>query len=314
MIKDKAIGFLKSQPQFVILIFLLIVLSVTTPKFASAANFINILKQVSVISIISCGLTLVVISGSLDLSIGSVFSLLSVVAVTMQTKNILFAILLPIAFAIAVGLFNGLIITVFEVNSIIVTLGSLSVFAGLALIYTNGGIVLAQADTWFSIISKGKVLGIPINVLIFIFIAILYEVILKKTSFGRKLIYMGSNHEAAMIVGIRTGVIKTIAFIISSVSVAIAAIILSSRLVSASPVSGMGFEFDAITAVVIGGTSLRGGKGSIYNTIIGVLLLAIIINALTLYNIPYAFQNISKGLLIMLAITADVRGRGKFGG
>ena len=97
-------------------------------------------------------------------------------------------------------------------------------------------------------------------------------------------------------------------------SVAVAAIILSSRLLSASPVSGMGFEFDAITAVVIGGTSLRGGKGSIYNTIIGVLLLAIIINALTLYNIPYAFQNISKGLLIILAIAADVRGRGKFGG
>ena len=104
MIKDRVFGFVKSQPQFVILIFLLIVLSATTPKFASAANFINILKQVSVISIIGCGLTLVVISGSLDLSIGSVFSLLSVVAVTMQTKSILFAILLPVAFAVAIGL------------------------------------------------------------------------------------------------------------------------------------------------------------------------------------------------------------------
>lgn len=302
---------LMKNPQIFILILLVIVVSITTPKFATLQNIINVLKSISIISIISCGLTFVVISGALDLSVGSLFSLLGVVMVTLQQKSIVAALIITIACALVLGLFNGVIISYFRLNSIIVTLGSLSVFAGIALIYTNGSLVMAAPDSALSFFTKTSLFGIPLSVFIFIGIAVIYEIIIKKTSFGRKIVYCGINETAAEIAGIRVGIVRSITFMISGFSVAVSAILLSSRMMSASPVSGVGFEFDAITAVVIGGVSLQGGKGSIYNTLIGVFLLAIIINVQTLYNVPFAFQNITKGLLIIIAVTLDVRVRSR---
>ena len=307
------LDFIRKRPQLFILVLMVLVLTFTTPKFASTSNIINIFKQVSVISIICCGLTLVVVSGALDLSVGSALSLLTVVSANLQLKNDLTAVIVPLIVAVFLGLFNGLIITMFNVNSIIVTLGSLSLFSGLALLYVNGAIIIGIPGTWYSMIAQGKVLNIPFHVLIFIVIAVIYEFLLSKTTFGSSLRYIGTNKEAAKIAGIKVQKTQIIAFVISAVSVAIAGIILSSRMNSGSPVSGVGIEFDAVTAIVIGGTSLTGGKGTIRNTVIGVLLLAVIVNALTLYNVPYAFQNISKGILIIIAITADVRSKEKYG-
>ena len=280
----RVLEFIKSRPQFFILVLMVVILAITTPKFATAANLLNILKQVSVIAIISCGLTLVVVSGCLDLSVGSALSLLNVITAKLQLQNDLAAVLIPVGIAVLLGLFNGVIITKFKVNSIIVTLGSLSVFGGLALLYTKGAIIIGKTGTWYSQIAQGELFGIPIHVYLFIILAIVYEFLLKKTKFGRGLI-----------------------------SVSVATIILSSRMNSGTPVAGVGFEFDAVTAILIGGTSLVGGRGSIVNTVIGVLLLAVLINALTLYNVPFAFQNISKGILIILAIIVDVQSRKKYG-
>jgi ribose/xylose/arabinose/galactoside ABC-type transport system permease subunit len=303
----------KGRPQFLFLVAIVFVLSIVTPSFATINNVINILKVVSVIAILACGLTLVVVSGSLDLSIGSAVSLLTVVSATIQLRSDLAAVLVPLAIALALGLFNGLIITSFRVNSIIVTLGALSVFAGAALIYTNGAIIIGTAGTWYSFLGQGKLLGIPFHVVVFVAIAVLCEVVLSYTRFGKALIYIGTNSEAARIAGIRTRGIRIVAFLISALCAAVAGVILSSRMNSGSPVAGVGFEFDAITAIVIGGNSLTGGRGSIRNTIVGVLLLAVIVNALTLYNVPFAFQNITKGVLIILAITVDLRARAKYG-
>ncbi len=303
----------KSHPQFLFLVAIVVVLSIVTPSFATISNIINILKVVSVIAILACGLTLVVVSGALDLSIGSAVSLLTVVSATLQLRSDLAAVLIPLAVALVLGLFNGLIITSFKVNSIIVTLGALSVFAGAALIYTNGAIIIGTPGTWYSFLGQGKLLGIPFHVVVFVVIAILCEVVLSRTRFGKALIYIGTNSEAARIAGIRTRSVRIVAFLISALCAAVAGVILSSRMNSGSPVAGVGFEFDAITAIVIGGNSLTGGRGSIRNTIVGVLLLAVIVNALTLYNVPFAFQNITKGLLIILAITVDLRARAKYG-
>jgi len=270
---------------------------------------VNILKQVSIIGIISCGMTLVVISGCLDLSVGSVFSLLNVIIISLQQRSNMLAITVALIVAVLIGLFNGVIITAFDMNSIIVTLGSLSLIGGLALLYTNGAIIHGVSDTWFSVIGKDRVLGIPIHVLVFLFVAIIYQILLTGTSLGKKIRYVGVNPEAAGIAGIRTGKIRTLTFIISSLSVAVAAIIYSSRMVTGSPVTGVGYEFSAITALVVGGISLRGGSGSISGAIIGVLILAVIVNALTLYNVPFALQNIVKGFLIIIALIADIRAR-----
>lgn len=216
---------------------------------------------------------------------------------------------MPLIAAVVIGFLNGFIITKFKVNSIIVTLGSLSLYSGLALFYTNGAIIAGNTGTWYGVIGSNRFLGIPIHVYIFFIVAVIYQILLSKTSFGRKIKYVGTNTSASEIAGIRSNWVRTMAFIISSLSVAIAVLIYSSRMTTASPVTGVGFEFDAITAVVIGGTSLAGGKGSIFKTIIGVLLLAIIINILTLYNAPYAYQNIVKGILIIIAIIIDIRVR-----
>jgi ribose/xylose/arabinose/galactoside ABC-type transport system permease subunit len=297
------------QSTLAILVVLVVILSVTTPSFRTVGNMVNILKQVSIIGIISCGMTLVVISGCLDLSVGSVFSLLNVIIISLQQRSNMLAVAVALIVAILIGLFNGVIITAFDMNSIIVTLGSLSLIGGLALLYTNGAIIHGISDTWFSVIGKDRVFGIPIHVLVFLFVAILYQLLLSGTSLGKKIRYVGVNPEAARIAGIRTGKIRTLTFIISSLSVAVAAIIYSSRMVTGSPVTGVGYEFSAITALVVGGISLRGGSGSIFGTIIGVLILAVIVNALTLYNVPYGLQNIVKGFLIIIAIIADIRAR-----
>lgn len=309
MKKVKFRDIIGKQSTLAILVLLVVLLSVTTPSFRTVGNMINILKQVSIIGIISCGMTLVVISGCLDLSVGSVFSLLNVIIISLQQRSNLLAVTVAFIVAILIGLFNGIIITAFDMNSIIVTLGSLSLIGGLALLYTHGAIIHGVSDTWFSVIGKDRVFGMPIHVLVFLFIAVLYQILLAGTSLGKKIRYVGVNPEAARIAGIRTGKIQTLTFIISSLSVAVAAIIYSSRMATGSPVTGVGYEFSAITALVVGGISLRGGSGSILGTIIGVLILAVIVNALTLYNVPFALQNIVKGFLIIVAIIADIRAR-----
>ena len=309
MKKVKFRDIIGKQSTLAILVLLVLLLSVTTPSFRTVGNMVNILKQVSMIGIISCGMTLVVISGCLDLSVGSAFSLINVIIISLQQRSNLLAITVAFLVAILIGLFNGTIITAFDMNSIIVTLGSLSLIGGLALLYTNGAIIHGVSDTWFSVIGKGRVFGIPVHVLVFLFIALLYQILLTGTSLGRKIRYVGFNPEAARIAGIRTGKIRTLTFIISSLSVAVAAIIYSSRMVTGSPVTGAGYEFSAITALVVGGISLRGGSGNIFGTIIGVLILAVIVNALTLYNVSFSIQNIVKGFLIIIAIIADVRAR-----
>ena len=302
---------LREQSQLILLLALIAVLSIINPHFRTIGNLVNLLRQISVIAIISCGMTLVLLSGCLDLSVGSVFSFLNLLAISFQQKSNILGVVIPLIVAVAIGLFNGLIVTVFNVNSIIVTLGSLSLFSGMALLYSNGAIIFGVSDTWFSLIGKNELLGIPIHILIFLFIAVFYQLLLTKTRFGRKVVYIGTNLEASEIAGIRSKRVRTSLFVMSGLSVAIAALIYSSRMGTASPVTGVGFEFSALTAVVIGGTSLLGGKGSIARTVIGVLMLAVLVNAMILYNIPFSFQNITKGILIIIALVADIAARNR---
>lgn len=311
--RNKITDILKKQTNLVILVVLIIILCTAIPSFRQVSNFLNILKNISVISIISCGMTLVVIGGGLDLSVGSTFSLAAVISIVMLNKyNPILAIIMPIIAAVIVGILNGVITSKFNLSSIIVTLGMLSFVGGFALFIVNGGTQVGNPSIVFKAIAKIQLFKIPLYCYLFIIIAIFYEVLLRKTTFGRNLILIGTNPEAAKIIGVNITLVRTISFVICSLSVAIAAVLLSSRLMTASPTSGIGYEFDAITAIVIGGTSLSGGKGSIYNTVIGAILLGVVINALTLTNVPFAFQAITKGFLIILAIILDVRARSSF--
>lgn len=312
--KIKITNILKSQTNLIILIVLFTILTFAVPSFGQLSNYINILKSISFISIISCGMTLVVIGGGLDLSVGATFSLAAVISIVMLNRyNTALAIIMPIVATVIVGIINGFITSRFNLSSIIVTLGMLSVISGFTFFYVKGGTQVANPNKTFETIARISLFKIPIYIYLFIFFAILYEVLLKKTTFGRNLILIGTNPEAARIIGINTTLVRTLSFVICSFSVSIAAILLSSRLMTAAPSAGAGYVlFDVITAIVIGGVSLSGGRGNIYNTVIGALLLGVVINALTLTNVPFAFQAITKGFLIILAITLDVRARRSF--
>lgn len=310
-VKIRVINFFRTQIILCILFILIIIFSLVVPNFATYKNLINIIKQVTINGIISLGLTFAILGGGLDLSVGSLFSLSGVLAISLQSRSLVLAIAAPFIAAAIVGFINGYISSKFEINSIIVTLGMLSVIAGLSLIWTNGALQLGDPNSLYTYISAGTIIGIPNYVFIFVFLATILSVILSRTILGRNIYLIGTNVIAARIAGVRVNLIRTVSFIICSICVAISSIILSSRLSSASPVVGVGYEFTAITAVLIGGNSIFGGKGSIYNTVLGVLLLGVLVNGMILLNMPVAFQLLLKGMLVIIAVFFDVRARAK---
>lgn len=307
--KKSLVDLVKRKPQLCILILLVLVFSVVLENFLTEANFVNMLKQSSILMLLSAGLTFVVITGNLDLSIGSLLSLLLCLSIRLQPKSVTMAIIVPFLIAAVIGSFNGFIVGRFNVNSVIVTLAMMSGIAGITLIYTSGMMSRGVPGTAYSFLATGEILGIPLYVIIVLMVVVVYEFILRKTTFGRKLYYYGVNNEAALIVGINRQKLMITVFMISSLSVAMATILMGSRMLSASPVAGTGYELDAITAILIGGVSMDGGRGTIINTVIGVLLVTVIINGLTLLNVPFDYRNVAKGMLILIAILADRKSR-----
>lgn len=303
--------FLRIQSILIILIIVVAIFSFLMPRFLTLNNFINILKQISISGIVAVGATLLLINGDMDLSVGSLFSLIGVMTVKLLSKGILISIIVPLAVAILVGFINGYITTKFNINSVIVTLGMLAVLSGVAYLYTEGGNQLVENNSLYPLIGGGKILGIPNYIIIFIIISLILAYILHKTVLGRNIYLIGVNREAARIAGIKINKIKIILFIISSVCVAIAAITQSSRMLGAAPNAGTGLEFIVVTIVLVGGTSFLGGRGSILNTILGALLIGVLVNAMILGNVSYAFQDILRGLLLIIALFVDAKARSR---
>jgi len=307
VIKNNAIKGLGSHPQILILIVLIIVLSIALPSFFSGANFLNIVKNMSTVAIITSGVAVVMIGGNLDLSIGSMFSLLCVVGILSQHTSTFMAILMPIAVALLLGFLNGVLIYKFKISSIIVTLGTMAIFQGLTLIVSESSSVPAIPGTSYESIAGLRFINVPAYVFTFIILAAVCEIILRKTKFGRGLYYMGVNREASMIAGHNGGVYTIISYMLCGTTVAIAAIIQSSRLLTANPIVGTGLEIEVLTAALIGGISLLGGKGNVVQAIVGAMILAVIINGLNLFGAPFEVQNIVKGALILTAIILNAR-------
>ncbi|MBN1064626.1 ABC transporter permease, partial [Clostridium botulinum] len=211
---------------------------------------------------------------------------------------------------IAVGFVNGMLISKGKLQAFIVTLATMTIFRGLTLVFTNGTPISKLPETFVKI-GNGKIGFMPIPVIITIVIAIVAIYLLNKTRFGRYLYALGGNEDSARLSGINTDKIKTLAYVISGFASAIAGVIITSRIASASPNAGTGFELDAIAAVVIGGTSLAGGEGKISGTIIGALIIGILNNGLNLMNVSPFYQSIVKGLVILMAVLLDKKSRKK---
>ena len=292
------------------LVLLCIVITIVTPNFLSVSNITNVFTQVSVNAIIAIGMTFVILTGGIDLSVGSTLAISGAVgaSIVKSTGNVFLAIIVAAVIGIAVGLINGLLVSKGKLQAFIVTLATMTIFRGATLVFTDGT-PISKLPEAFVKIGNGKLGFMPIPVIITIIIAIIAVYALSQTRFGRYLYALGGNEDVSRLSGINTDKIKTLVYVVSGFASAIAGVIITSRIGSASPNAGTGFELDAIAAVVIGGTSLAGGEGTITGTLIGALIIGVLNNGLNLMNVSPFYQSIVKGLVILIAVLLDKKSR-----
>ncbi|MCJ7693963.1 MAG: ABC transporter permease [Anaerolineaceae bacterium] len=309
------IGSLRELGIFIAFIVILGILMILSPTaFAKPQNLINILKQASINGILATGMMYVIITGGIDLSVGSIVALSGVIAATFAHPGeypLIVPIVLSISAGAVVGLLNGVGVAFGNIPPFIVTLGTMTIVRGLALIASNGQPVFGVTDA-FESISGGFIWGrIPHLVVYFVVITLIFAFILTRTVFGRRIYAIGGNEVAAKVSGITTTRIKLAVYTLSGFLAGIAGLLLASRIVSGNPTSGQAYELDAIAAVIIGGVSMSGGAGKWYGTVIGALLIAVIGNGLDILNVSSHFQLIIKGSIIIIAVLLDMKGKRK---
>lgn len=283
---------------------MIIVMAFTIPHFFTLTNFKDILLGTAVIGIISFGMTMVLISDDIDLSVGSVVAFSSVIlCVCINAGMGLFtAVLLTAAGAIAVGLFNGFFIAVLNINSFIITLGTMSVIRGLAYIII-GGNPLPFKQPVVRFIGSGTFLGVPIPIYFMLIVLALLWFVLKYTQFGRNVYAIGNNRETARLSGINVIKTKMLVFGIMGLLAGMAGFLLAAQTYAGIPAAGQGYELDALTAVILGGTSLKGGEGRLAGTVLGTLIVALVLNGQNMLGVPYFYQLVSKGVIILIAMS-----------
>lgn len=296
---------------FIAFVVICIVLARATPYFFTTQNMVIVLRQVSINGILAIGVTFVIIAGGIDLSLGSVIALTGVVAASFAHPGS-YALIVPLCLGlltgVAIGVINGLTITVGKVAPFIVTLGMMTIGRGLALVLSNGRPV-TNLSPGFNFIGGGDIVGVPVPILLFALVIIMASVILKYTRIGRYIYAVGGNENAAKASGIRVNRVKIFAYVMCSGLAGLAGIVLASRITTGQPNAGIAYELDAIAAVVIGGTSLLGGRGSVAGTVIGVLIIGVINNGLDLLNVTSYYQQIIKGIIIIGAVLLDRKNR-----
>ena len=292
----------------VVLLVSIVLLSLATPNFFTVSNLAIVARQISLFGIIAIGMTMVILLGDIDLSVGSVVALGSVVtgyALVRMGLPIPLGILAGLAVGALVGFTNGTIIIRTGVPSFIVTLGMMGIARGAALVITKGSTISGLPPAFFSV-GQGFVYGVPVPVIICIVLAILAHIFLSRTTIGRHIYFIGSNPEAALLSGINVSRVKLLVFTLASTLAAVEAVIETSRMSTAQPAAGVGYELTAIGAVIIGGASLFGGEGTILGTILGATLLGLITNGLILLGVSAYWQQVFSGSIIILAVTLDM--------
>lgn len=308
-------GSLRELGIFAAFVIIMVILMILSPNaFARPANLINILKQASINGILAAGMMYVIISGGIDLSVGSIVALSGVIAASFAHPGE-YPLIVPFVLAVAagalVGLLNGIGVAYGNIPPFIVTLGTMTIVRGVALIAANGQPVF-NVTKEFEKIAGGFVFGIVPNLVVyFVVITLVLAFILTRTIFGRRVYAIGGNETAARVSGINVEGIKVAVYTLCGFLAGIAGILLASRIISGNPTSGQAYELDAIAAVIIGGVSMSGGAGKWYGTVIGALLIAVISNGLDILNVSSHFQLIIKGLIIIVAVLIDIKGKGK---
>lgn len=316
------------------------ILAFISPNFFTLSNAMNVLKQATILGIIAMGMTLILILGGIDLSSGSVIALTGVISAifaapggiseafsgfvhdqtgteelleTASSLPLIVPILVALLVGLLTGLFNGVLTAKGKVPPFIVTLGMMTIARGVALLAADGGTVPYVTDEYKSI-GGSLFLGIPILIYVFVLVFILTAFLLYKTRFGRHVYAIGGNETAAHVSGVHIDRVKILVYMLAGTLSGLSGLLLASRIACGSPVAGQGYELDAIAACVIGGTSLSGGVGKLLGTIVGVLFIGVMSNGLDMMNVSSYYQQITKGIIIILAVLYDARSKSKRNG
>lgn len=310
-VENKAAIFFKENLGIIIALLvlcgLLSALPATRTSFLSSQNAFNVLRQVSTNMLIACAMTMVIILGGIDLSVGSIIALSGVIAagcVSRYHLPIIVALIAGSLIGLLIGIFNGFVICRTTIPPFIVTLATMNIARGLAKVYTGGSPVRVVTKEW-QFVGAGYIGPIPVPVIIMLIIICITALIMNKTKLGRHIYAVGGNTQAAEFSGIKVAKVKFLVHAYAGLMAGIAGIILASRMYSGQPTAGEGAEMDAIAAVVVGGTSMAGGSGKIGGTIIGALIIGVLNNGLNLMNVNSFWQDVVKGVVILLAVFID---------
>ena len=305
--KDKLINLALSNGILFAIIILIIITGIIQPEFFAWSNMVNILRQISVNGIVACGMTVCIMSGCYDLSVGSIVSMTGVFAILAVNKGVsdILCVLIGLGIGIAAGVFNGTLISAINGRggeAFIITYGTQTVLAAIALFPSKGLFIAGR-------VQDGLFKSMGLNnapIYIFLVVALILHFVISKTQYGRKLCFIGNNMDAAKMSGIRVKLNRITYYAISGLLAGLAGIVLCSRVTSSNPTAGTGYEMNAIAAVVVGGNSASGGSGSIIRTVIGAIVIGIMGNALNILGFSTNYQLIVKGLLIVLAVALDI--------
>lgn len=313
MAKKKELGsVLRNFALVFIIIAIIVVMSFVSPVFMTSKNIINIIRQISINGIIAVGMTFVILTGGIDLSVGSVVAITSVIVGSMLQggSNWLVACIVVLLISLVFGAFNGFMIAYVGFQPFIATLATVTMGSGIALAYSDGKPFTISNESFLKI-GQGYLGAIPIPIVLLVIVVAIGLIILKTTTFGRYVFAIGGNKNAAKLSGVRTRRVELMVYVISALCASIVGLILSARISSGQPTAGEGYELDAIAATAIGGTSMTGGVGSLTGTIFGFVLLGLMTNSMNLLNINSFYQEIVKGILIIIAVFLDMTSKNK---
>lgn len=297
----------------IIFLVVVIILAIITPTFRKPMNLLNVIKQASVNGILAFGMMIVVITGGIDLSMGSIVGFAGVCAALFAHPGE-YPLIVPIVIALiaggVIGFINGIGVSYGNLPPFIITLGTMSIARGLALVFSGGVPVIDMSES-FVAIASGSLFGIPYLSYYFIGIALLFAFVLNKLVFGRHVYMIGGNKIAAKVSGINVKLNLLVVYTLSGLCSGLAGLLMASRTNQGSPTMGVSYEMDAVTAVVIGGVSMSGGAGKWYGVVIGALFIAVIENALTIFGVDPNWKQVVKGAIIIGAVLLDVKSKGK---
>ena len=289
-----------------VLLVLIIFMLINAPNFGTVSNLFNVARSISISAILAAGMTLVIITTGIDLSVGSTIAVSGCVAVLAARAglNPILAVILGMFIGAVIGLINGVLVAYCKLAAFIVTLGTMTFMRGLAYTIT-GGLPIVDNNLSFRAIGNGYIFNIPIPFIIMIIVYLVIWVVLDKTKYGSHVYAVGGNAEAARLAGINVKAVLLSVYVIAGVCAGLAGCIFAARVVSAQPTAGDGYEMDAIAATALGGTSMSGGRGKIQGTLIGVLIIAVLNNGMNILGISSYYQDVVKGIVILIAVLSD---------